>query len=151
MRRMEQAMSAFPSIREAVDYFDRLGYLLFDDLEKIMGDLIDPAARPYLEAMVALVVLCFAPRGTEPPDVWPDDLRKSFDHAIQELAELPGKVHHWTNSSRQPELLKGAFGLAATRFSDDPHKDEAATAKNIAMLLALKVVVDELDKAMRER
>ena len=113
---MDRALKAFSPMSDAADYFSDLQYPLFPDLNDVLGEALKDEEITCLFQAAAWVVLCFAPRGTRPPEVFPEDLEDNLSRQVAEVAgwpatEFDAAFSGWLERSRQPELLTMVLAL----------------------------------------
>ena len=103
---------------------------------------------------VAWVVLCFAPRGTRPPEVFPEDLEDNLSRQVAEVsgwsdAELDKAFIGWIERSCQPELLTMILALTVAWLEQAPSELHVRDGAKSLIIAALGAVVDTLDEAAR--
>ena len=91
---------------DAADYFSDLQYPLFPDLNDVLGEALEDQEITCLFQAAAWVVLCFAPRGTRPPEVFPEDLE---DNLSRQVAEVAG----WSEGNLRRHSPTGLSGAAS--------------------------------------
>ena len=101
---------------------------------------------------VAWAVLCFAPRGTCPPEYAPEDLQDNLDRQVAEVADwgdqgLDKAFSGWVERSHQPELLTMLLTLTLTWQEKTPPDLQARPGAQALLIAALRAVVDTLDEA----
>jgi hypothetical protein len=151
---MERAIKSFSPTSDAADYFDDLQYPLFPDLNDLLGEALEEQEILYLSQAASWVVLCYAPRGTRPPEVFPEDLADSLNRQVKEVGAWPRKgvdaaFTDWLDRSRQPALLTMALALALTWLNEAPPELQARDDAKVLLIAALGAVVDTLDEAAR--
>ncbi len=152
--RLEQALAAFPALTDTLQYLIDLDYPLFDDLKEAVGNLLEPYELQFLMPFVALLVTCFAPPGTQPPELGYEELLAEFRRQVAGLPELlpdtsGSKSLGWMQESSQPVLLVKVVALVVTLSEGAPRKIRPRESSRFSMLIVLKVVINELDRAMR--
>jgi hypothetical protein len=151
---LERAVQAFSPMSAAADYFADLQYPLFPDLDDVVGEALEEHEVSFLFQAASWVVLCFAPRGTRPPEVLPDDLADSLDRHVQAVASWPDErfdeaMSQWLERSRQPELLARVLALTLIWIEKFPPGLRARERAKALLIAALGAVVDTLDQAAR--
>ncbi len=151
---MNRALRTFSPMSGAADYFSELEYPLFPDLNNLLGETLEEQEITCLFQATAWVVLCFAPRGTRPPEVFPEDLDHNLSRHVAEVATWPENgmdkaFTDWLNRSRQPELLTRVLALTLTWLEKAPPALRARDEVKSLMIAALGAVVDTLDEAAR--
>ncbi len=151
---MDRAVEAFSPMSDAADYFSDLQYPLFPDLNDVLGEALKDQEITCLFQAAAWVVLCFAPRGTCPPEVFPEDLEANLNRQVAEVAgwsptEFDGAFRGWLERSRQPELLTMVLALTLTWLEKAPPGLQARDGAKALLIAALGAVVDTLDEAAR--
>ena len=140
---------------QACDYLSEMDYPLYADLRAIADGFLTDRELQFLAPILALLVLAFSPRGTRPPHIDFDDLSEAFRRAIQVCAESSSskfeeQFQTWLGGSSQPELLV-IFMSAVAALSDQAPAGIRPNAKARAgFFMILRIIIDELDRAMRE-
>lgn len=147
-------LDAFPDLADAVDHLFDVDCLALEDLYTLSEGLLSESEFSFLEPFLAAVVLCFAPPGTRPPELAPDALRAALDSSIEALAaDLTGDsnsaIERWVRTSRQPGILKMATRDLVLQIEDTPADQRPSDLARISMMFLLRILVDELDRAMR--
>jgi hypothetical protein len=151
---IDRALKTFSPMSGAADYFSKLQYPLFPDLDDLLGEVLEDQEITCLFQAAAWVVLCFAPRGTRPPEVFPEDLEDNLSRQMKEVAgwsdpEFDEAFTGWLERSRQPELLTRVLALTLTWLEKAPPELQARSEAKSMMIAALAAVVDTLDEAAR--
>jgi hypothetical protein len=151
---MDRAVKAFSPMSDAAGYFSDLQYPLFPDLNDALGKALKDEEITCLFQAVSWVVLCFAPRGTRPPEVFPEDLGDNLNRQVKEVArwfpaEFDEAFSGWLERSRQPELLTMVLALTLTWLEKAPPGLQARAGAKALLIAALGAVVDTLDEAAR--
>jgi hypothetical protein len=151
---LNRAIKTFSPVSDAADYFSDLQYPLFPDLNDMLGEALKDHEITCLFQAVALVVLCFAPRGTRPPEVLREDLEESLDRRVKEVAgwsdaELDKAFPGWLDQSRQPELLTMVLVLTLQWLEKAPPEYQVRDGAKSLIIAALGVAMDALDEAAR--
>ncbi len=151
---LSRAMKTFSPMSGAADYFSELQYPLFPDLNDLLGEALEDQEITCLFQAAAWVVLCFAPRGTRPPEVFPEDLDRNLSRHVAEVATwsengMDKAFTDWLERSRQPELLTRVLALTLTWLEKAPPGLQARNEAKSLMIAALGAVVDALDEAAR--
>jgi hypothetical protein len=151
---MNRALRTFSPMSGAADYFSELQYPLFSDLNDLLGEPLEDQEINCLFQTAAWVVLCFAPRGTRPPEVFPEDLEANLSRQVTEVATWFAKgidkaFSDWLERSRQPELLTRVLALTLTWLEKVHPELRARDEAKSLMIAAIGAVVDALDEAAR--
>jgi hypothetical protein len=151
---MDRAIKTFSPVSEAADYFSDLQYPLFPDLNDALGEDLHDQEITCLFQATAWVVLCFAPHGTRPPEVFPEDLEDNLNRQLTEVTgwspkELDDAFSGWLARSRQPELLTLVLALTLEWLEKAPPGLRAREGAKTLLIAALGAVVDTLDEAAR--
>jgi hypothetical protein len=151
---MNRAIKTFSPISDAADYFSDLQYPLFPDLHDALGEVFKGDEITWLFQAAAWVVLSFAPRGTRPPEVFPEDLESNLSRQVTEVTgwsttEFDEAFSGWLEQSRQPELLTQVLALTLALVEKAPPELRVRQEANALLIAALRAVVDTLDEAAR--
>jgi hypothetical protein len=154
IQRFRDVFAHFPLMGQPVEYLLGLQYPLVDMLAEAVDTLLNDREFDFLLPVLSLVILCFAPPGTRPPDLYYEDLVDAIGREMQNvLAEegpqFPDKLAQAIEGCCQPCLLKGALGLLESATEEAPKKMAPDPAAVLNMILILKAVIDELDAGMR--
>jgi hypothetical protein len=153
---IRRALRPFTGKSHPADYFTDLEYPLFPDLNELVGKEMQETEIPWLFQAAAWVVLCYAPRGTRPPDYAPEDLKERLDHHLTELARWGDSGFElafsaWLHRSRQPELLALILAMILSLMEKAPPKLRGGDWAKALLITVLGAVVDTLDEAARAR
>jgi len=141
-------------VSDAADYFSELQYPLFPDLNDLLGKALQDHEITCLFQAVSWVVLCFAPRGTRPTEVFPEDLQDSLNRQVNGVAgwseaEFDKAFIDWLDQSRQPALLTMVLALTLSWLEKAPPEHQVREGAKVLIIAALGAVVDTLDEAAR--
>ena len=151
---LDRALHTFSPISDAADYFSELQYPLFPDLNDALGKELKDHEITCLFQAASWVVLCFAPHGTRPPEVLPEDLGEHLHRQLTEVAgwspkEFDEAFLGWLERSRQPELLTMVLALTLAWLEKAPPDLRTREGAKSLLIAALGAVVDALDEAAR--
>jgi hypothetical protein len=151
---LNRAFKTFSPMSVAADYFSELQYPLFPDLNDLLGEALEDQEITCLFQAAAWVVLCFAPRGTRPPEVFPEDLDHNLTLHVTEVSTwsknaMDKAFTDWLDRSRQPELLTRVLALTLTWLEKAPPDLQARNEAKSLIIAVLRAVVDTLDEAAR--
>jgi hypothetical protein len=152
--RFDQAVTAFPKLTGHLDYLVEMGYPLFENLQEATGKLLEPRELQFLSPIVAVLVCCFAPPNTRPPDIDYEDLIDELTRLLPEVLAMvregnTDRALDWMKDSAQPELLEIALGAVLAIANRAPANVRPRETSSMTILLVLKVLVNLLDRAMR--
>ena len=151
---MNRALKAFSPMSDAADYFTDLQYPLFPDLNDALGEPLRDEEITCLFQAAAWVVLCFAPRGTRPPEYSPEDLEDNLNRQVAEVAGwtdsgFDAVFSAWLERSRQPELLTMVLTLILASLEKARLGLQVRDGAKSLLIAALGAVVETLDEAAR--
>jgi len=152
--RMGRAVRTFSSVSDAADYFSGLQYPLFPDLNDLLGKGLEDQEIGCLFQAAGWVILCFAPRGTRPPEYPPEALEGKVNRHVAEVARwqdstFDAEFSRWLERSRQPELLTMVLALTLSWLAKAPKELRVRDGAKALIIAALGAVVDALDEAAR--
>jgi len=151
---LSRAFRTFSPTWNVAEYYSDLQYPLFPYLDDLLGEGLEDHEITSLFQAVSWIVLCYAPRGTRPPEFFPKDLKDNLDRQVEEVAAWSAKGNDkafsdWMDQSRQPELLTRVLALTLTWLEKaSPGLQVREGAKSL-IIVALGAVVDTLDEAAR--
>jgi len=151
---LNRAIKTFSPVSDAADYFSDLQYPLFPDLNDMLGEALKDHEITCLFQAAAWVVICFAPRGTRPPDYRAEDLEGNLSSQVAKVAGwtdsgFEAAFAAWLERSCQPELLTQVVALTLTWLEKAPPELRAREGAKALLIAALGAVVDTLDAAAR--
>jgi hypothetical protein len=151
---MNRALKAFSPTSGAPEYFSDLQYPLFPDLNDLLGEALKDEEITCLFQAAAWVVVCFAPRGTRPPDYLAEDLGSNLSRQVKNVAGwtdsgFEAAFDAWLEQSCQPELLTQVVALTLTWLEEAPPELRAREGAKSLIIAALGAVVETLDEAAR--
>jgi hypothetical protein len=151
---INRAIKTFSPVSAAADYFSDLQYPLFPDLNDALGKDLHDHEMTCLFQATAWVILCFAPRGTRPPEFLLEDLEANLNRQLAEVTSWPPKELDdaflgWLARSSQPELLTLILALTLRWLEEAPPELRAREGAKEVLIAALGAVVDTLDAAAR--
>ena len=99
-------------------------------------------------------MLCFAPRGTRPPEYSAEDLEDNLNRQVAEVARwtdsgFDAAFPAWLERSRQPELLTMVLALILASLEKARLGLQVRDGAKALLIAALGAVVDALDEAAR--
>ena len=153
---MARALQSFKSTEHPSDYFSDLEYPLFPILQELSEESADQMLTAWILQVSHWLVLCYAPRGTRPPEVDTDQLIANIERYVQKVAdwsmgggfeELPA----WITQHRQPELLKLAIATALEFSAKGPRKHRLAERHGPVLMAFTASVLESLDEGARAR
>jgi hypothetical protein len=133
-----------------------LEYPLFPILQELSEESADQMLTAWILQVSHWLVLCYAPRGTRPPEVDTDQLIANIERYVQKVAdwnmaggfkELPA----WITQHRQPELLKLAIATALEFSAKGPRKHRLAERHGPVLMAFTASVLESLDEGARAR
>jgi hypothetical protein len=153
---MARAFQSFKSTEHPSDYFSDLQYPLFSILRELLEESADRMLTAWILQASHWLVLCYAPRGTRPPEVDTEQLIANIERYVAKVAdwnmaggfeELPA----WITQHRQPELLKLALVTAMEFSSKGPRKHRLAERHGPVLMAFTAGVLESLDEGARAR
>ncbi len=151
--RLDSALRGFKGMSEVVVYLEEMGYPLFQDLREVVHEeMLTDLEFELLVPIASLVVVCFAPRGTCPPQILYEDLRDAFVRETRSLAQCAEEkkgMHQWLEQSAQPELL-ALFASFFFKLCDNTRRKEKPRENSkLLFIIILRILVDQCDRASR--
>lgn len=151
---MNRALKTFSPALDAAEYFSDLQYPLFPDLNDLLGKALKDEEITCLFQAAAWVVVCFAPRGTCPPDYLAEDLEDNLSRQVEKVtgwtdAGFEADFAAWLKESRQPELLTQVAAFTLRWLEEAPPDFQAREGATSVLIAALGAVVDTLDETAR--
>jgi hypothetical protein len=155
-KRILQAMKEFPNPDDLVDYLNDLDYPLLQDIDMTVDDFLSDNDFDFVLPTLALVVLCFAPRGTQPPDIDVDELEDAYDSEVETFrswrpSNFAIELERRIERSSQPALMSSIMTVLQAQIDEMPKDLKPDETSPITYALLIAMLVDVLDSAMRDR
>jgi hypothetical protein len=115
-----KVVKEFPNPDDLIDYLSDLDYPLLDDIDMTIGDFLSDKDFGFVLPTLALVVLCFAPRGTQPPDIGLDEVEDAYDSEVETFrswkpSNFAKELERRIERSTQPALMNSIMAGFAGR------------------------------------
>jgi len=154
--RVLQVVKEFPNPDDLVDYLNDLDYPLLQDIDITVDDFLSDSDFDFVLPTLALVVLCFVPRGTQPPDIGLDELEDAYDSEVERFrswkpSNFAKELEHRIERSSQPALMTSIMTVLKAEMDEMPKDLKPAETSPITYALLIGMVIDLLDSAMRDR
>ena len=153
--RLDPILDEFPTAAEALDELEACGSPWIHDARSVIGDYVND--REFDLAVVSLIQARFAlvPPGYREPVLDYDELADAFDLEVGKffkavLAPTPRDVMRQFEKSRQPALTQMIITEFVSAMINLPKKDQPRPESQVVLAVLLKVMIDELDRALRE-
>jgi hypothetical protein len=153
--RIMTAMARFETASQALDELERSGSEVLDDLEALTAELINE--NEYNVAITLLIPMWFAlvPAGAVAPQLDYDRMEEAFDRDFDELkaggfAGPDELMQFMLRGCPQTALLTHVLAQLTEAAENAPKKIRPRREATAVMALALKAVLGELDRALRE-
>jgi len=156
IRRFGIGVDAFDNACEAFEELAACGSTLLADVRVLVDDLLDEFEFSLAALLLARVAFAFAPPGTRQPALNFDRMAETFEGGFEELQRImpsqnPDSFVQFLEQGAQPALMKLLIAQVLRLGADGPKKVRPSALTQTVMLVLLRAVVDELDRAMREQ
>jgi hypothetical protein len=153
--RVLQALKEFPDPSDLINYFRDLDYLLLDDIRMTVGRFLNDKDFDFLLPTLGLTILCFAPRGTQPPDIDLDEVEDAYASEGETFrrwkpSDFTEKLGRRIEASAQPTLLSCILTILGAEMDETPEDFKPEETSRITFILLITMLVDLLDSAMRD-
>lgn len=154
--RVLQMLKEFPNADDAVDYFNDINYPLLQNLDAAVGDFLSDNDFDFVLPTLALVILCFAPRGTQPPDIALDEVEDAYELEVEMFrswkpSNFAQELEHRIERSSQPSLMSSIMTVLQVEMDEMPIHLKPDEASPITYALLIGMLIDLIDSAMRDR
>ena len=139
---------------DAIDDLYACGSSWIDDARFVLGDLVDDREFDLAVASVVRVRYALVPPGYCDPVMDPDELADAFDLEMDKFfqaarAPTPRDLMGLLEQSRQPALVQLIIAEYLAGMSKLPKKERPRSESELPVIILLKVMIDELDRALR--
>ena len=153
--RLGAGVHAFELAADAVEELQLCGSTLVEDLDELTKELLNENEFAILVTLTTQAYFTLAPPGTRAPRTEFDNIEESMRREFERLQEmmansLPDFIEELFAHCRQPGLLQVLAGLLTESSRTAPKKIRPRAENELPMIVLLRVVVDELDRALRE-
>jgi hypothetical protein len=153
--RVKDAMEDFDTAAEALDELELSGSTLVPDVDELTEDLLSDNEFSYLLVFLVQAWFALIQPGCRAPQLrlpaMRDALQREFDLLEARVVSGPeGALSGILSSCRQPALLQLLMAQLLDGAKKSPKKMRPSLESQMSMVVVLKVVINELDRALRE-
>jgi hypothetical protein len=153
VERLERALGSFDLAADAFEELADSGATIVDDMNALTEGVLNETEFNFLLTFVFQAWFALVPIGVRAPRLNFDEMAADFDRDNERIAASGSAaveaLENLGDSSRQPDLLTALMAGLMDAAKRTPKKMRPSPAGTIGMLLALKALVDELDRALR--
>ncbi len=153
-KRLRTAVSAFEQPWDAIDEWGDSGSNLPDELQALLGGILEETEWDVLLTFAALVWFGLVKPGSKAPVIDDGNFGLSFDREVSALGDalsgnIAGDLAHWTQRSPQPEYARACLARFVEAMEGMSANERPAVRKQPLMQAALMAIISELDGALR--
>jgi len=154
--RMHGALAGFDTAAAAIDELTASGATLLEDVEVLAEGLLSEGESSFLITFLLHGWFAMVPPGTQAPEL---DFEAMVAELGRELECVPSwmaggpseTMNHMTSGCRQPALLLALIAEMFEGSAQAPKKLRPKPEAMISMIAILKIVINEVDRALRAR
>ncbi len=154
--RIHQALAGFATAAAAIAELTASGSTLLEDVEALAEGLLAEGEYGFLISFLLHGWFALVPPGTRAPEL---DYEAMVAELGRELARVPSwmvggpseTMNNLTSGSRQPALLLSLMAEMFEGSANAPKKLRPNPEVMISMIAILKIVINEVDRALRAR
>ncbi|KAB2661781.1 MAG: hypothetical protein DVB31_11995 [Verrucomicrobia bacterium] len=155
-KRLNRAMETFRTPDRAEDDMDASGTAVLDDLNEVIGDLLDDDEFEQLLPIVISVWYGLVAPGSAAPEIDADRLADVFDREYDAMDQTldgptPRLIEDLALRSPQPDYGRMCAVYFAAAMDGFPRKRRPLPDAQLVMLAALFAVIERLDAALRPK
>ncbi len=150
---LEEVMQSLATARSGLDELDRSGATVIQDMAELSETWMSEDEFNYLVTFVLQAWLVLVPMGVRAPELHFEAMEAAIAVAEARLRSPSWKgvmaLEEFIRDCRQPGLLQALTGGVVEFAEKMPKKMQPSPAAIIGMTILLKVMLDELDRALR--
>jgi len=157
IKRLLVALDEFDSLDAAAQAAEEAGSFLLEDIQQVVGDLLDDREHLFLEGYLTQVWFALVPPGCFGPEITPGELHAAFGRQLVFLSDTRGKapdeigVAPLLTSGPQPGMVKVLAAQLIRHWKDEMLHQGASAENQLLMLIVLRAVIEVLDAKCRGR
>jgi hypothetical protein len=153
-QRLQDALDYFETAAAALAELEASGSTLIEDAGELTADLLTDNEFSYLVTFLIQAWFALVPPGSPAPVLHYEDLERAFRTGLDQirlgLAGGPeGSLQRMLSDCRQPELTQLIMDGLLDAAMRAPKKVRPSPAAQAVMVVLLKAVLNELDRALR--
>jgi hypothetical protein len=150
---LDRVMGSLSTAGAGIDEMDRSGATVLADMYALVGDRMSDNEFNYFITFVLQAWFVLVPKGVSAPALRlsrMQDALKAMEEAMRaDLPSSPAIMERVLSESRQPGLLQALAGGLLESSTKVPKKMRPSAPALAGMVLGLRVMLDELDRALR--
>ena len=152
--RMQDALAGFDTAAAAIDELTASGATLLEDVEALTESSLSGGEYSFLVTFLLHGWFSLVPPGTPAPELdyaaMAAELARELEHVPSWMAGGPSQtMNNLTSGSRQPALLQLLVAEMFVGSAKAPKKLRPNPEAMVLMTAVLKIVIDEVDRALR--
>jgi len=153
-RRLDTASGEFDTAAEALNELEASGATLIPDVSELTADLLNGTEFSCLVTFLLQAWFALVPPGCRAPPLRQPAMREAMRHelALVTPREMSGSMETlqiFVSDCRQPALLQVLVARLSDSAKKMPKNMRLKAEAKVAMVVVLKVVLNELDHALR--
>ena len=155
-KRMYDALAAFDTAAAAIDEMVASGATLLEDVAELSNGLFSEGEMGFFMSFLLHGWFALVPPGALAPELnfeaMAAELARELDHVPSWMAGGPGEaMNKMTAGCRQPALMQSLMAEMFDGAAKAPKKQRPSPEVLIPMIAILKIVINEVDRALRSR
>jgi hypothetical protein len=151
--RLRSGMGAFATAAEAIQELEASGSTMLEDVQALAGGEVAEGDFPQLIVIVIQIWFALVPRGKPAPALLRNAMAAMIERDGAKLlassAKGTGPLQRLFTDSPQPHLLQLVLGVVVQSAEKAPKGMRPRPESTMGMLLVLKALIAEIDRALR--
>jgi hypothetical protein len=155
-QRLQEATNMWEAAEESTRELERSGSTLLEDVHDLTSEILGEQESAFLTVLLMQVWFAFVPRGVRAPELDFDRMREGMLEETRRMGEavatgIDQAVDRLFAGAGQPNVLKLMLAQLLLTIQNAPKDLRLEGGALPVMIITLRVVVDELDRALRSR
>lgn len=148
-----QVMGRFGTAAQALGELDSSGSTLLEDVEELVEGWLPDREMPYFVPILLQAWFALVPPGVRAPVLDRDRIRRELVSLVGAARELAGRTFsdHVIDTCQQPGVMAVLVTNLVLASEKSPRSSRPSREAAGALVLLLRVIIDELDRTLRAR
>jgi hypothetical protein len=155
LARQAAILREFEVAKRALDYLEDCGSFFIDDAQDLCEEGLEPGEFGLLVPFLIQARFALVPSGFREPVLDFERLAEAYHQTLetylQKVTDIDSDlIIRWFEDGRQPVLAQILAFSMSQAFQSLPEKEKPALDSEVAMMFVLRLMIDELDRSIRE-
>lgn len=151
---LQRALNGFETAAEAMDALKASGATVLEDVSLLTEELLSDKDFSFIISFLLHAWFTLVPPGADAPELDIDAMEEELERELEQrqswIADGPEKgLHNMTLGCRQPVVMQLIVGELFAGAKEAPKKLQPKPESLLSMVAVLKVVINEVDRALR--